>query len=258
MKRRDFIAGSALVAGAAVTGQATAAVRPAPSGKQVYELRVHHFKSNAQKNMLDQYYTQALIPLLNRHEGKVGAFEEYGMTEPPTTYSLLAYPSLADYHRVRKAMWSDEEFKKSSSGFFRDTAKDGAYLRYESYLLEAFDAIPQMRMPDAGRGLFELRIYESNNEEAGQRKIKMFNKEELALFDEVGLHAVFFGEIMAGPQMPALVYMLWFKDMDERTANWKAFSGSPKWKEMSGKEEYANTVSVVNRKFLVPSKYSQI
>lgn len=142
--------------------------------------------------------------------------------------------------------------------YFNSTSENGAYIRFETYLLEAFDAIPKFRQPDQARGLFELRTYESNNEEAGQRKIKMFNDEELALFDQIGLHATFFGEVLAGPQMPALVYLLWFKDMDERTENWGKFINSPKWKTMSKKPEYANTVSVVNKKFLVPLKYSQL
>ena len=113
-------------------------------------------------------------------------------------------------------------------------------------------------MPSKDRGLTELRTYESNNEEAGQRKIKMFNSEEIALFDKVGLRCVFFGEILAGPQMPALMYMLEFKDMDERKANWKKFGDSSEWNVLKSKPEFANTVSVVNKVFLVPLDYSQI
>lgn len=44
MKRRNFLKGSALVAGAAVTGQAAATVHPANSEKEIYEWRVYHFK----------------------------------------------------------------------------------------------------------------------------------------------------------------------------------------------------------------------
>ncbi|MEN6453784.1 MAG: NIPSNAP family protein [Prolixibacteraceae bacterium] len=258
MQRRSFIKGSALVAGAAVTGQAVASVQHPSSEKEIYELRVYHFKSGGQKNKVEQFYVDALIPAMNEYDVKVGAFEEYSLSEPPTMYYLLVYPSFAEYHRIRKALWKNELFRKKSDTYFKETAEKGTFTRYETFLLEAFDAIPRLKMPDSSRGLFELRTYESNNEEAGQRKIKMFNDEELGLFDEVGLHTTFFGEILAGPQMPALVYMLWFKDMEERTTNWKAFTSSPKWREMSSKPEYANTVSVVNKMFLVPARYSQI
>jgi hypothetical protein len=82
--------------------------------------------------------------------------------------------------------------------------------------------------------------------------------EELPLFEKVGLHPVFFGELLAGRMMPALVYMLWFKDMDERTANWAKFSASDEWKTMRVKEEYADTVSKVRKIFLTPMDFSQI
>lgn len=258
MKRRNFLKGSALIGGAAMAGKSVAGVQQFTTEREIYELRVYHFKNNGQKEKVGQFYVDALIPVMNGYGVKVGAFEEYGQTEPPTIYNLLVYPSLADYHQIRKNLWNNRFFLEKSALYFKETAEDGAFLRYETFLLEAFDAIPQIRIPGNDRGLFELRLYESNNEEAGKRKINMFNQEELALFDEVGLHATFFGEILAGPQMPALVYMLWFKDMDERTENWKKFRESPKWRKMSSKPEYANTVSVVNKKFLVPAKYSQI
>ncbi|MGQ7868228.1 NIPSNAP family protein [Sunxiuqinia sp. sy24] len=258
MKRRNFLKGSAVLAGATVSGQLAANGTPLNSEKEIYEWRVYHFKNGGQKNKVGRFYQEALIPAMNENGVRVGAFGEYGLTDPPTVYYLLVYPSMAEYSRVKKAVWKNESFLKQATNYFEDTAESGTYSRFETYLLEAFDAIPQLRQPDEGRGLFELRTYESNNEEACQRKINMFNKEELALFDQVGLHATFFGEILAGPQMPALVYMLWFKDMEEREANWKRFVSSPEWKTMSQKPEYAHTVSVVNKEFLIPFDYSQI
>lgn len=258
MERRYFLKGAALVAGAAVAGQATASVKSANSEKEIYEWRVYHFKNGGQKGQVDKFYQEALIPVLNEFGIKVGAFGEYGQTEPPTVYFLLVYPSLSEYYRIKNELWNEEQFIQKSKSYFEKTAENGTYSRFETYLLEAFDAIPHFRQPDSSRGLFELRTYESNNEEAGQRKIKMFNNEEIALFDKVDLHPVFFGEILAGPQMPALIYMLWFRNLDERKANWKKFGESPEWNSIKVKPEYANTVSVVNKKFLIPLEYSQI
>lgn len=86
----------------------------------------------------------------------------------------------------------------------------------------------------------------------------MFDDEELPLFEKVGLHPMFFGEQLAGSNMPALIYMLWFKDMEEREANWNKFRISDEWKVMSGKEIYADTVSKVRKIFLTPMDISQI
>lgn len=258
MKRRNFIKGTALVTGAAVAGQAAASMQPAIVAKEIYEWRVYHFKNNGLKNKVDQFYRESLIPALNQMGVKVGAFGEYSQAEPPTVYFLLVYPSLTDYHRVKKDIWQDKSFLQKASSYFDESAANGAYTRFETYLLEAFDAIPKFRQPGQSRGVFELRTYESSNEEAAQRKVSMFNREELALFDKVGLHAVFFGEILAGPQMPALMYMLWFNDLAEREQSWKKFGSSPEWDEMKVRPEYANTVSVVNKVFLVPLDYSQL
>lgn len=257
MKRRNFIKASAMVAGTAATGKVMANNPSVNNEKEIYEWRVFHFKNNGQKNRVEKYYKEALIPALNKMGVTVGVFGEFGLTEPPVIYYLHVFESLAAYHRVKKAIWKDKTFMEKSKVYFDETAENGSYIRFETSLLEAFDGIPKLRIPGKERTLFELRSYESNNEEAGQRKIKMFNQGELPLFDKVGLHAVFFGEILAGPQMPGLIYMLWFKDMDERTENWKKFGSSPEWAEMRSKPEYANTVSVVNKKFLLPLDYSQ-
>lgn len=258
MKRRNFIKASALVAGTAAAGKVMANHPSVNNEKEIYEWRVFHFKNNAQKNRVEKHYREALIPFLNEMGIKVGAFGEYGLTEPPSLYFLHVFESMSAYHRVKKAIWKDKRFLEKSKTYFDGTAENGSYSRFETSLLEAFDGIPIIHKPGNERSLFELRTYESNNEEAGQRKIKMFNNEELPLFEKVGLHPVFFGEILAGPQMPSLVYMLWFKNMEERTANWNKFSNSKEWNEMKNKPEYANTVSVVNKKFLLPLDYSQI
>lgn len=239
-------------------GAVMASTSTPQEGKEIYEMQVYHFNNGGDRSSCERYLTEALIPYMNKNGVKVGAFGEYSRNEPPVVYLVLVYPSHPDWHRIRKAMWQDQSFMAASQTYFRDTAERGLYTRYESYLLEAFNTIPRYRQPDASRGLIELRIYESHNEEAGQRKIRMFNDEEIALFDQMGLHCLLFGEVIAGPQMPALAYMLWFEDMNEREANWKRFAESAEWKHMREKPEYAHTVSRVNRIFLVPLAYSQL
>jgi len=258
MERRNFIKASAIVAAASATSTVMASQATSSASKEIYEWKVYHFKNGGAKTKIDNFYKEALIPYLNKRGVNVGAFGEYGQTEPPVIYYLIIYPSMAEYQMIKKDLWKNDGFMQAAKGYFEATAELGTFIRYETYLLEAFDAIPQMRMPSKERGLIELRTYESNNEEAGQRKITMFNSAEIGIFDKFGLRSVFFGEILAGPQMPALMYMLEFKDMDERKANWKKFADSAEWDVLKNKPEFANTVSVVNKVFLVPLEYSQI
>jgi hypothetical protein len=86
----------------------------------------------------------------------------------------------------------------------------------------------------------------------------MFNDGELTIFEDTGLHSVFFGSQVSGPLMPVLTYMLSFKDMKERDENWKKFSVQSEWKLISILPEYANTVSDIKRIFLKPLSYSQL
>jgi len=80
----------------------------------------------------------------------------------------------------------------------------------------------------------------------------MFNNEELGLFQKLGMGPVFFGDMLVGPYVPSLVYMLNYKDMEHRDDVWGQFGKHPDWAKMKVKKEYANTVSNIRRIFLEP------
>ena len=258
MQRRNFLKATAAVAAVTATGSAMNAKNiPAP-GDEFYEFRIYQLTGGGAKNTLKSYFTEALMPLFKKFNVRLGAFEELDKEDPPKVYTLFAYPSAQVYYEMQQYLVTDTDYLAAAKSYFELPAAKPVYERYETFLMDAFDAIPNLKLPDKDRGLFELRTYESYNEDAARRKIAMFNNEELPLFEQVGLHPVFFGKILAGKYMPALMYMLWFKDMDEREANWKKFVDSQEWKTMSGKPIYADTVSKVRKKFLVPTDYSQI
>ncbi len=258
MKRRTFLRNSVLAAGTSVVAGKVSANSVPDTEKDFYELKVFQLTGGGSRNQLKKYYTEAVIPFLNARGAKVGAFNEYGMEEPPKVYILHAHKSPEDYINAVMEMRSDNKFIEASKSYSQLPADKPIFERYETFLMTAFDAIPQLQVPDKNRGLFELRTYESYNEDAGIRKVKMFNDEELPLFKKVGLHPVFFGQLLAGGYMPALTYMLWFTDMEERDANWQKFGSSSEWNTMKDKEIYANTVSKVRKKFLTPMDFSQI
>lgn len=258
MQRRNFLKGTAAMAAVTVAGPAVAGSTPPADNKEFYEWRVYQLTGGGEKNNLKNYMTKALMPLFGKMGIKLGVFEELDNEEPPKVYTLFAYPSAEVYFQLQKELSSDKDYLAAAKTYFELPASRPVFERYETYLMEAFDSIPKLKLPEKNRGLLELRTYESYNEDAARRKVAMFNDEELPLFEKLGLHPVFFGKILAGRQMPALMYMLWFTDMNERTANWGKFGGSPEWKEMSGKTIYADTVSKVRKKFLVPADYSQI
>lgn len=258
MERRSFLKKSVAVAGTALASGTLSAAQPQPADTEIYELKVYQLSGGGGVNQLRNYYKDAVIPFLTKYGAKAGAFAEYSKEEPPKVYLLHAHQNPATYWESVQGMKTDPAFLTASKSYASLPAIQPVFERYETLLMEAFAGLPRHQTPPADRGLFELRIYESYNEDAFRRKVKMFNDEELPLFEKVGLHPLFFGEMFAGKYMPALLYMLWFRNMEERDANWKKFSASEEWNTMKDKEIYANTVSKVRRIFLTPLDFSQI
>jgi hypothetical protein len=225
--------------------------------KQVYEWRIYTLRGE-NPTILDDFFRQSLIPAYNRCKISIGAFSPFREDEKDQQrYLLFVYPDLKTYNEVRQAVWNDAEFQRSARTFFETTAPNPVYSVYETYLSEAFDKMPEMRMPDKSRTLFEYRNYYSPNEDANFRKIKMFNVEEIDLFDKVGINSVFYGEVIAGTRMPALIYLTWYKDEAARTDAWNAFRVDPDWDRMRVKPEYRNTATNNQSKLLLPMPYSQ-
>lgn len=215
---------------------------------ELYELRMYELKFGSPAAPFMDYLKNSLRKAtLEAGANGYFLFNELGKSDPTKIWVLISYPSSEAYVAGQHAYQSIDGSTQAAAT--RDAVH---YNRYESWVFHAFDGMQQMMQPMQGKNLFELRIYEGKNEEAVRRKIKMFDVEEIDLFNRVGLFPVFFGEMIAGPHRPALVYMLQFKDMAERDDNWKIFIDHPEWKAMVAKEEYASTVSNIVRIFLVP------
>ena len=227
--------------------------------KEIYEIREYEMRFGSPAANLENYFKNALIPALNRLGIKnVGVFKETGKSEPAKIYVIIPYASIEQYGSINAQLKTDAKFSEASAEFNTLLPDKAPYARITSSLLLAFDGQPQMIKPKAEQRFFELRTYESFSEDASRRKIKMFNDEEIKIFYNTKLNPVFFGEVIAGEHQPCITYMLTFKNMEERDANWKAFSADADWKRVAPMPEYANTVSRIIRVFLEPTAYSQI
>ncbi|HEX5168900.1 MAG TPA: NIPSNAP family protein [Cyclobacteriaceae bacterium] len=226
--------------------------------KELYELRIYELTMGSLPT-LEKYFTDALIPALNKHGVKsVGVFRETSKNEPALVYLLIPYSSFEDYERIHVALAKDPDYAKMSEAYNQVGVEKPVYFRYESSFMIAFDELPRMVVPENKPRIFELRTYQGYSDDAVRRKIKMFNEEEFDIFYRTKLNPVFFGEVISGKGLPALTYMITFKDMEERDNNWKAFSADPTWQKVSKDPQYANTVSRIVRVFLEPMTCSQI
>jgi len=258
MERRNFVKSSVLGATAASAGFAPFTARAQDATKEVYELREYDMQWR-QGSTLEDYFKKALIPALNKYgANNVGVFSEIGRPEPPKIYLLIPYPSTDSYFKIKTQIESDGEYQEASKSYHSIPVDKKVYYRYSTKLMLAFDGWPKLKVSAKENKIFELRTYEGYSEDAVSRKIDMFNKVEIDAFKDVGIKPVFFGDILAGTGMPALTYMMSFKDMQERDKQWSAFIDGPPWARLSAMPEYANTVSKVHKRFLTPMESSQI
>ncbi len=250
MQRRKFIAAAAALPFTAVA--ATANNPLAEGDRQLIELRTYEIKfGGSGKGRLLDYLLEVLAPTLRRMGCPwVKVLKERGDADPAKIWCMIAYPDATTYVKAQD-LSGNVDFRTASADYDALGPEKPIFNRYTSSLLLAFTGMPQVT-DSREAALYELRTYEGYSEDATRRKIAMFNDEEIPLFHQTGLHPVFFGDMIAGPYRPSLVYMLHFKDMEERNANWKTFVDSPEWKEMAAKPKYANSVSNIRKVFLDP------
>ena len=264
MKRRTFLTMSSVAGAAAVTGWRGGASLSANGKGEYYELRVYEMPTGNRKALLNDYLAKAAIPAWNRLGiGPVGAFTVVSGANALMLYVLLPYPDLAAFEATPSKLAADAEYQKTAADYLGASIDNPAYTRFEGWLLHAFKNIPKLRVPAETASkkprLFELRVYESHSEAAALKKIEMFNEGgEIALFDRIGLRPVFFGQTLAGPRQPNLVYLTVHEDMAAREKVWEAFRNDEGWKKLSTNPAFANTVSATTVVFLRPTAYSQI
>ncbi len=248
MKRRKFVASSAAIGATTISASSLDRIsNPLAANNEVYELRTYEISFGGNRGSLMTYLSDLLLPTLT-YAGANHAqmFKEVGDPEPSKIWVMVSYPSMDIYQKCLEAQSADAFILNG-----KDHADAGkTYNRYVSSLSTAFNGLPQMRIPGDEKTLFELRIYEGPNDDAVRRKVAMFDDEEIALFDKVGLDSVFFGKMVIGPYMPCLVYMLAHDDMAERGAAWGRFVASDEWNTMKSLPKYANTISNIQKIFL--------
>ena len=227
--------------------------------EEVYEFRTYELEFFRPADVLHHYFEQALIPALNRQGvNNIGVFEETGQSLPKKIYLLIPYPNISAFQSANELLLSDAQYQKDAKPYLTANPESIPYQQISVNLIQSTPGFPKLVKPDDASDLFELRIYESYNEDALRRKVKMFNDSEFGIFDDVGLPTVFFGFNIAGEQMPCLTYMLAFKNEEEHTAAWSRFGKHPEWQRIVNLEEYKDAMNDITRIFLKPTSYSQL
>jgi hypothetical protein len=267
LNRRDFLktslAASATAALATLPSAARAADAPGASG-QYFELRAYRPRAGVAPGLLDGYLEQALIPALNRRGIEaVGVFTEAEPKPDSPVWVFIAHPSLESVASVAATVNADPVVLSAGADYLEKTSKDHpAFDRIDSWLFLPFAGLPALAVPALARErkprIFELRTYESPTEVKALNKVAMFNAGEIGVMQDLGLSPVFYGQALLGRDLPQLTYMLCSADLETHKRNWTAFTVHPIWIRLKGDPQYADNVSKVTSRFLVPAPYSQI
>ena len=242
---------------------ASAAPRGGARDREYYELRVYKLKSGANHDLLDGYIEKAAIPALNRLGVKpVGVFTEIDPKDAPAVYVLRTFPSLEVMAAATARLGADTEYQKAGAAYLNSPKSNPAFERIDSWLMLAFAGLPKLELPSYCREqkarMFEIRTYESHSELKALKKVDMFNAGEIDLMREVGLGPIFYGKALIGSNLPHLTYMLSAENKEAHTKHWDAFKAHPTWDKLKNDPQYADTVSKIVNRFLVPTAYSQI
>ncbi|PWU19485.1 MAG: NIPSNAP family containing protein [Verrucomicrobia bacterium] len=276
MKRREFLKRS--LAASALTGTAAGALSVVaadrePSGKrEYYEWRVYHLKSPGDAAVLHEYLQGAAIPALNKLGVKpVGVFTQMErkvaqakeeLRDESAVWMLIPYPTLEVFATATARVNAQMESEKAGATYLRAAKSSPSFERIESWLMLAFSGMPRIELPPYSREkrarMFEVRTYESHSELKALKKVSMFNSGEIEVMRKVGLGPVFYGQALIGHALPHLTYMLSAENEDEHKKHWGVFRDDPTWKSMSADPQYADTVSKITNRFLVPAAYSQV
>jgi len=265
MRRRQFLAASLATSALAMMREAKAQNPAATTGREFYQIRKYKLENGAQTGLTGHYFESALVPALGRMGfGPIGAFSLNLGPETPTYYLLIPAASAEALVTVDLHLAEDGEFQKAAEPFWTAPAGSSSFQRVESSLLIAFAGYPKLTPPPGAatkaKRIFQMRTYESPSFRDHVNKVDMFHHGEFQYFKESGFNNVFFGDVLIGPRMPALTYMLSMDSLDQLDAKWAAFSANPGWKKLSSDKTYSfePTVSNIDNLVLNPLPSSQI
>jgi hypothetical protein len=279
LPRREFLKASLAASATAAFGTNLMRAENNMPGRDYYELRCYRLKAetrlkaDADPALLDVYFEKALLPALGKMGLKnVGVFTELTVDKAAGTgtplagspvWVLIPHPSLDSFVQVSASLNTDPAVQAAGVVYLNVPKSAPAFERIDSWLLRAFAGMPKLELPAFSRDkiptrVFEMRDYESHGEKAALNKMAMFDDGEITLMKDLGMNPVFFGQALAGPNLPHLRYITSGPDLATHLAGWKKFGPDPRWVKMKDDPRYADNMTKNTARFLTPKPYSQI
>ncbi|GAA4807219.1 hypothetical protein GCM10023231_40510 [Olivibacter ginsenosidimutans] len=233
--------------------------------RYIYQLTIYHLQSQEQETRVEHYLQHAFVPALHRANIRtVGVFKPIATEKKDAErllYVFIPYTTFDQYLGLEEQLMNDKTYQKAGSDYIHAAYDNPPYTRMETIFMRAFEKSPTVSIPQLKGNrkdrIYELRSYEGPTEKRYRNKVDMFNLgDEINLFKRLGFNAVFYGEVLAGKNMPNLMYLTTFEDMQSREKHWDAFNNDPYWKKLSSSPNYQHNVSHSDIIFLYPTDYS--
>lgn len=232
--------------------------------QEYFQIKTYTFKTAEQLNTTEKYLENAYLPALKAEKiKKVGVFKEHVKNEGaiPKLVIVIPFTSLFQFEGLENAIANNKKHLKRGEAYLNAAHDNAPYERISSVLLKGFKDMPFLSPSktegERSKRVYALRSYESATEAIYANKLEMFNKGgEIKLFKKLDFNAVFYGEVLIGPKMPNLMYMVSFDNAESEKAHWAAFIQSDKWKKLSKDPKYQNNLSHIDNLSLYPTEYS--
>ncbi len=233
--------------------------------QQIFQIKIYHLDGPDQEKQVDAYLEEAYLPALHRADIKpVGVFKpiDQDTTSDRRIYVLIPFESIDRLTTLPATLENDEQYLEDGSAYINAPHDEPPYSYIESVILKAFSEAPRIMRPELtspkSQRIYELRSYGAATEAINLNKVDMFNAGEVEIFDRLGFNAVFYGNVLSGSDMPNLMYMTSFEDMESRDTHWDSFRDDSQWEELSSMEKYKDNVSWINIHLLHSTDYSDL
>ena len=232
--------------------------------REFIQLRIYHFNNKTQQERVEKFLKDALLPALHRLGiNRTGVMRTMDAdTTGLKVYVLIPFKSMDQLLLLPEQLQNDKQYAVAGDDYLNSKFDNVPYTRFETVIMKAFASYPVLMVPKLttpkSERVYELRSYESPNEERHISKVKMFNDGEIDIFKSIDANPVFWGDVIAGSHMPNLMYLTTYANKTAREDHWKVFKANSKWKELSAMPEYQKNVSHSDILFLQPTDYSDL
>lgn len=219
--------------------------------RDYYLIQIYHCSTTKQITNIDAFLKNTLLPYM--HENgikKVGVFApvDNDTATDKKLYVWVPFKNIQKLDELDQKIEALDPMGKAAIIHLENADGSLPYTRIEKIITRAFkfqpEYITKSSLTKSSNRIYEYRSYESPTEAMHLRKVHMFNEGgEVTLFESLNFNAIFYSKVIAGSNMPNLIYMTSFNNMEDRNTHWKSFVEAPLWKKISVAPEYLNSVN---------------